>query len=366
MSQSNSALNAFLKTARAQLGTGKTKCVIMGNEAADLDSMASAVTYAWYKQMSGIDAAFSYVPLIPIPREDFRLRTEAAYLFGEAGIHEDELLFIEDIDLAALSSTGKLKLILVDHNKLGKAFSPYADSVIEVIDHHQNEGLYPATAKKIIEPVGSASTLVAECIVRDIKGSVDTGIATLLAGTILLDTVNLDPAAGRVTEKDAKIASILLTRSGREQKSLFDALQYEKFNVANLSTTDILRKDYKEYTMGEIRYGMSSALLSLEVWKKKDPRLAGELASYAASRKLNILIVMNAYTEPKFTRELVLYGSDDSLLGRLAHGLEGADLGLTALTAPAGADPQKYRWYSQANESYSRKKLQPVIQTLLS
>jgi len=337
----------------------------MGNEAADLDSMVSAVVYAWYKTSIATEDSIVYVPLIPIPREDFRLRTEAVYLFAQSKIVEKDLLFIEDIDLAALSAAQKLRLILVDHNKLGKAFSMYAESVVEIIDHHQDEGLSPA-AKKVIEPVGSASTLVAESIVRDIPERIDAEIATLLEGTMLLDTVNLDPEAERVTEKDSKMASTLLPISGMAQKSLFDALQFEKFNVANLSTADILRKDYKEYMAGAVRYGMSSALLSLDSWKQKDPALTKEFAAYAASRKLDLLIVMNAYTQPKFTRELVLFGTERGLVGRLASGLEQADLGLSPLAAPAGADPNTYKWYAQANESYSRKKLQPVIQTILS
>ena len=37
----------------------------------------------------------------------------------------------------------------------------------------------------------------------------DSQIASLLLGTILLDTVNLDPRAGRVTDKDKEIVQRL-------------------------------------------------------------------------------------------------------------------------------------------------------------
>jgi exopolyphosphatase len=365
MEHKANALQRYLEEAKKALSLHKPLCIVMGNEAADLDSMASAVVYAWYRTASGKEKDRLVVPFIPIPREDFRLRTEATYLFGEAGISESHLLFAEDINLAALQAEGRLSLILVDHNKLGKAFAGLADCVIGILDHHQDEGMYAGAVERIIEPVGSTTTLVAEKVLKDIPQAVDRNIALLLSGTILLDTVNLDPAAGRVTPKDSAMAAALLPIAGKDQKTLFDRLQFEKFNVASLSTRDLLRKDYKEYLAGQVRYGMSSVLLSLEAWKLKDAHLAEELAQYAASNHLSLLIAMLAYTEPKFTRELVVYSPDPALFAKIADFLAKSDLGLATLHAPAGSDPSRYGWYAQANESYSRKKLQPVIQQFL-
>ena len=363
--QSRNELESFLKNAKNRIGSTGKLCVVMGNEAADLDSMVSAVSYAWYKTETAKQEDTACVPLIPIPRQDFKLRTEAVYLFHEAGIEEASLIFTDDLNLHALHEKSALSLILVDHNKLGKGFAEYGADVVEILDHHQDEQLYPEVKYRAIEPVGSASTLVAEHILRDLKTKVDAGLARLLAGTILLDTVNLDPNAGRLTKKDAVAVAELLPLAGKSQSELFDKLQYEKFNVANLSTSDILRKDYKAYVAGEIRYGMSSALLSLDAWKKKDPNLVAEFASYARSMNLTLLIVMNAYTKPKFTRELALYSPDSALLKKVIAELAGTDLGLTPLTPPKGDDADHYAWYAQTNEAYSRKKLQPLVQNFL-
>lgn len=355
-------LSGFLQEVRLNKENAKEVWVVMGNEAADLDSMASAACLAWQLAGKNRQAGTVFLPFIPIPREDFRLRTEATFLFSEAGLSETDLFFSDDVSLEALGKKGTLRLVLVDHNKPGKAFAAFLPNVAGVVDHHQDEGLFPALKDRTIEPVGSACTLVAEKILAEGMADIPSDVALLLAGTILLDTVNLDPKAGRVTPKDDAVVRALLPIAGKSQQALFDRLQFEKFNVVSLSTFDLLRKDYKEYSAGSIRYGMSSVLLSLESWKEKDLELTKELKRYTESRKLSILLVMNAYTEPKFTRELVVYSPDFALFRKVVDFLKASDLRLSPLPAPEGSTIENFGWFYQANESYSRKKLQPIIQ----
>jgi exopolyphosphatase len=235
----------------------------------------------------------------------------------------------------------------------------WADAVEEIIDHHANENLYP-TAKKVIEPTGSASTLVAEALLAT-GNDLEAGAAALAIGTILLDTVNLDPEAKRVTPRDETVALRLLSISKVDRKALFDSLQFEKFNVAALTSRDILRKDYKEYRMGSVVCGMASALLPLADWMKKDVALEESFKAYAAERKLDVLLVMNAYTAPAFTRELAVHSADAALRKAMADFMNQAGLGLTTLKATtANTD-----FYAQADLSQSRKKLQPLLSDFL-
>jgi exopolyphosphatase len=299
------------------------------------------------------------MPVINIPREDFKLRTEAVYLFREAGLDINLLVFSDEIDLAALETAGRLKLTLIDHNKLASFQERFADCVIEVLDHHKDEGLFTKASPRIIEPVGSAATLVAEALLGQGESLLEKGSAILLLGTILLDTVNLDPEAKRATGKDQEIAERLLKLSGADRKDLFDMLQKEKFNVSSLDTSDLLRKDYKEWKMGASQVGVSSVLLPVADWLVKDKKLSASLAAYAKARKLDVLIAMNAYTEPQFTRELVVFCPDAALRVKLLDFLAGSELGLSKLAA--SINDEATALYAQANQSYSRKKLQPLI-----
>ncbi len=343
---------------REGISKASTVYVVMGNEAADLDSMASAVLYGFLKSKIDPDSSRLYVPYAPIPQEDFKLRTEAVYLFREAGVGQEALAFQGDVDLQRLHREGRLSLILMDHNKLGKEFAPYEGVVEEIIDHHKDEGCYSQVRVRRIEPVGSTCTLVAEEYLRQAPHLLTRREALLLLGTILLDTVNLDPKAGRVTPKDGEVAEQLKLKVPLDTNTLFETLQREKFNVAELSTADLLRKDYKEYVAGKVRYGMSTVLISLETWKKKDPSLQVELEKYRKGRNLNLLVVMIAYTEPKFQRELILVGESERLTASIADYLNKKGTQLAPLGFPGS--------YSQGNPEYSRKKLQPLVQEFLT
>lgn len=346
-----------IRRAHARARSEKVR-VVMGNEAADLDSMVSAVMYAWY--LGECDAALASLPLIPIPREDFRLRTEARYLFDAADLPESELVFAEDLELAALHAAGRLDLVLVDHNRPGKAFAAFADAVSAIVDHHADEHLFPQ-AEQIIEPVGSCATLVAERILRDLPQALAPEAARLLLGTILLDTVNLDEQAGRVTVKDREIAQRLIVVCGEEPNRLFQRVQFEKFNVAALGTADLLRKDYKDYRAGNVSYGVSSVLLPIADWTQKDPGLVEGLDEYSRRCGLDVLIAMNAYTTPQFCRELVVFARSAEQQQKLVAFLCASDLGLFPLTAGTPTASEQVAFFRQHNASYSRKKLQPML-----
>lgn len=354
MTSAPPSLNAFLKAAAEAARIGKTLRIFLGNEASDLDSMASSILLAYSR---GVNCGgLANVPVMNIPREDFSLRTEAVWLFKEVGIDSKDLVFLDDLDLGNLFATGESKLVLLDHNKLANTQSAWADAVEEVVDHHTNEQLYPA-AKKVIEPTGSATTLVAESLLANIPVRLEAGVYTLALGTILLDTVNLDPDAKRVTPRDDAVAMQLLTLAKQDRTALFNSLQYEKFNVAGLSTRDILRKDYKEYRMGTVACGIASALLPMIDWLKQDSALDAAFTQFCTERKLDVLVVMNAYTATDFKREMAVHALDVALRKRLAGCLNQAGLGLTTLL-PSKAHTD---FYAQSDLNQSRKKVQPLL-----
>ena len=347
----------WLGSLKNNFSNTKQVTIVMGNEAADLDSMASAVSFAWYLHLS--DKTQSSFPLINIPRADFKLRTEAVFLFKEAGVDIDQLLFTEDVDLNKLKAGNNIKLILVDHNKLASSQTGLETVISGIIDHHADEKSYPAAVVTDIRPVGSAATIVAESFLKDQRNSISGPLGTLLLGTILLDTVNLDPEAGRVTDDDAKAAASLVEITGLDSKKLFDKLQFEKFNVSSLGSYDLLRKDYKEWQMGSVKLGIGSVLLPVEDWAAKDPEIASECERYMKERKLDVLLSMNAFTNPGFTRQLVIYVPDSGLRDKTVSFMEGSDLGLKKLDVNSSSDSCIF--YSQKNLGISRKKLQPLL-----
>ena len=357
------ALNAWLREAAAGAQKGGTLRVVLGNEASDLDSMASALTYALLLDRERGDGHPVSLPLINIPRADFALRTEAVWLFREAGVDASALPFRDGIDPGAAHAGGRLRLVLVDHNRLSIAQSAWASAVEEILDHHADEGLYPG-ARRVIAPVGSCATLVAERLFESAPCLVGEAVGKLLLGAILLDTFNLDPGARKVTPRDGEMARRLLEIAGADRKAFFDRLQAEKLNVSALSTRDILRKDYKEYVAGGLRYGISSALLPLRDWAGKDPDLQGSLRAYAEERGLALLLVMSVCTEPEFRRELAVYSADRALRDGVIDFLNRSKLGLSPLEAGLAAGAESATTvaaFTQADRGGSRKKVQPLL-----
>lgn len=362
MSAQIESLNTYLAEKKKALASDRILHFVLGNEASDLDSMVSSVMYAYHAGQARADENGPvFLPLINIPRADFKLQREAVYLFDSTGVDLQNLLFADEVDLDRLQETNRLRLTLVDHNKLASSQSDYQDLVKAILDHHEDEGLYPQVASRTIEPVGSAASLVAEKILQDKPDLIDEGTGKLLLGTILLDTVNLDPEAKRVTPKDEEIAGVLLKRIGADQKALFDKLQFEKFNVSSLGTYDLLRKDYKEWQMGSVKCGIGSVRMPLKAWIEKDPDISEGFASYLKERGLDLLLAMNAYTDPDFHRDLAVYSPDQGLRQKVIAHLEAKRLGLKPI------DPQELKgkgnisFFNQGDLSKSRKKLQPIL-----
>jgi len=352
-----SSIQKYLSAAKAN--KNDAKMIILGNEAADLDSMASSITYGYL--LSLLDADSFVLPVMPIPRADFKLRTEAVYVFNVAGVNLEDVVFYDEVDFHTLMEGGA-DLVLVDHNKLSPALEKYNTNVSGVLDHHIDEGLYEDAAPRVIELVGSTTTLIAAKF-NKAGIAIEEDVALLLAGTILLDTVNLDPAAGRVTDTDEEVAAKILPLCPTSRQEYFDNIQREKFSVAGLSTRDLLRKDYKEFQFGSAHCGIGSALLPISQWQEMDDNLHAGFADYAKKGQLDVLLSMNAYTNPDFNRDLVIYCSTKEGHDTLLDYLQNNSLELTTIDFPSKQQEGEafISFYHQGNLGISRKKLQPLL-----
>jgi len=278
------------------------------------------------------------------------------------------------------------KVILMDHNKLSSGQTFLEPFVEEIIDHHFDEKMYSKTLiNKVVEPVGSCCTLVAEEFTsnRDSSKSIlDASLSKLLSGVILLDTVNFNSSAARSTPKDKTIFSQLLQISPEiSPDSLFKKLQSEKFNVGNLSSRNLLRKDYKEWILESKKYGndfkmgISSVTLCVKDWEKKDKQFLNCIAKYLEENHLGVLLVMTAFVNKengKFARELILVvkkNKENKLFAELKKFLEESkknELGVKELKIDDDDDKSVQLEFDvvcweQENAAVSRKILEPIL-----
>ncbi|NXO23635.1 PRUN1 Exopolyphosphatase, partial [Cisticola juncidis] len=343
--------------------------VVMGNEACDLDSAVSALALAYFLAQTGTSAVpgAAVVPVLNIPRADLALRTETTFLLRERGLPAAALVFRDEIDLGALHRAGLLSLTLVDHHVLPGADAALEEAVVEVLDHRPLERDRGPPCRVTVEPVGSCATLVTERILQGPPGVLDGATAALLHATILLDCINLSPAAGKVTPRDVACVSLLEQRFPElpARDAVFGALQAAKFDVTGLTTEQMLRKDLKVLSNDEVVVGISGVFEDLETFLLR-PGLLQDLEAFCQGRGYAGLVAMtvsfNEHYEP--TRKLAVYSPQEPLRTTLCRALEEA-------TAPSlQLQPLRSPWpcvaaYAQGNTVATRKKVLPVLRAAL-
>jgi manganese-dependent inorganic pyrophosphatase len=148
------------------------------------------------------------------------------------------------------------KLILVDHNELSQAVRG-ADQVeiLEIIDHHRIGAL--TTAQPILfrnEPVGSTSTIVADCFQRHGVELPQHTAGLLLAG-LVSDTLNL--TSPTTTPRDAAILA-WLEKITRVNAARFTEKLFESGSVLiSRPAEQAITADCKEYTEDDRRFSVA-------------------------------------------------------------------------------------------------------------
>ncbi|QPH19010.1 hypothetical protein C2857_004149 [Epichloe festucae Fl1] len=338
MPPNKASLQAFLANARSALKTPaaqrpKPLIFVVGNESADLDSLCSAIVYAFIRTNTVPHAL--HIPISNLPRADLALRTEMTAVLRHAGLTTDHLLTLSDLpDLPDLPPQDT-RWVLVDHNSLTGPLKRFARQVTGCVDHHVDEGVVDKDAQpRIIEPCGSCMSLVVdECkpawqeLSRgrnddDDAAAEHDALIKLSLAPILLDTTNLT-AEHKVRPKDTDAVRFL-----RDQlhDSNFDAAQYYdlvnavKEDISALSVRDIFRKDYKEWEQSGLTLGISCVVRGFEyLLEKAETRdtFLEELFSWSGERKLDVTAVMTtSYPDGKFHRQLLVWGLNDE--GRAA------------------------------------------------
>jgi len=270
-----------------------------------------------------------------------------------------------------------------------------------VIDHHEDEGLYNNTANpRIIAPSGSCSSHVTTLAPRNLPSD----LATLLLSAVLIDTGGLKPG-GRALPVDRRAAAFLADRSVHipsppppehrlhltpEIRDLAGSLLEKKKDVRHLTTSELVRRDYKEYDYElpwafnhTIKAGLSSTPLSLEVLDRDDD-LGEAMISWMMQRRVSVLGVMTSFkddeeytAERNHQREMawVVHGAGldglkvDKLAERVWRGLEESEE--VAATEHGsiwlGEIPPwaRSRVYVIGNADASRKVTAPLLRTIL-
>ncbi|KAK4565922.1 Exopolyphosphatase [Recurvomyces mirabilis] len=381
--------------------------IVIGNESADLDSIACALVYG-YIQSSRPEARRKnelVIPVVNIPAADLPLRPELTALLRHADVKPEDLVTLDDLKPLPLP-LDHTKWTLVDHNAMTGALAEhYSKSITGVIDHHDDEKTIPTAADpRIIQKCGSCSSLVTNYLRttwEDLSSSSstvgaanaqssdgltddfaytsgwDAQVAKLALGSILIDTFNLTDES-KVTESDrkavryleAKINASMKFGKDYDRQKFFEEINAAKADLEGLSVEDVLRKDYKQWQEGDLTLGISSIVKPFEWLQQKagNEKFSQILEGFAKDRGLDLFAVMTAYTAEsgKFARQLILLVTSDN---DKAKGI------VNDFTNKAGAELQledsriqiqddsgtEIKIWAQGNVAASRKQIGPML-----
>ena len=209
------------------------------------------------------------------------------------------------------------KLILVDHNELSQAVKG-ADQVeiLEILDHHRIGTL--TTPQPILfrnEPVGSTSTIVADCFFRA-GVELPPPMAGLLLAGLVSDTLNL--TSPTTTPIDKEILARLEKIARISARDFTDKLFASGSLLTHRSAAQAITTDCKEYQEESVRFSVAQIeeIGFSQFWKRKVELLEALEAYRAAHGYLfSALLVTDVTTQSSL---LVAVG-DSRLTARLDY-----------------------------------------------
>ncbi|KAM4876384.1 protein prune homolog 2-like [Thomomys bottae] len=244
--------------------------VVIGPKSCDLDSLISAFTYAYFLDKVSPPGILC-LPVLNIPRTDFNYFTETRFILEELSISESFHIFRDEINLHQLNEEGKLSMTLVGSNVLASEDKTLESAVVKVINPvEQKDG-----EVELREP---SSSLVLKELLQEAPELITEQLAHLLRGSILFKWMTMDP--DKISEKQEEILSILEEQFPNlpPREDIINVLQETQFSAQGLSIEQILLKDLKEVTDGEIKVAIGTASMTLENETRYYPK-AGSMES---------------------------------------------------------------------------------------
>lgn len=209
------------------------------------------------------------------------------------------------------------RLILVDHNELSQAVRG-ADQVeiLEVIDHHRIGTLSTnAPIFFLNDPVGSTSTIVANCFFRD-GVELPPPIAGVLLAGLVADTLNLQSPTA--TDRDAAVLRRLERIAGVDATAFAEAMFSTGSVLTSRPAREAITGDCKEYEEAGQRFSVAQIEeIGFErFWERKD-EVAAALAAYRAERgyRFSALLITDVVRQ----NSLLLLAADEAFVARIDH-----------------------------------------------
>ncbi|KAM7166497.1 protein prune homolog 2 [Macrochelys suwanniensis] len=311
-------MEEFLQRTKSKLNRSKRLGrvhVVLGNKPCDLDSLISALTYAYFlDKVSPPDVLC--LPVLNIPRKEFSYYPETRFILEELNISESFHIFQDEINLHQLNDEGKLSLTLVNSNMLASDDKSLESAVVKVINPDEqcdaNLGLQ-----------ASSSSLVVKEILQEAPELITQQLAHLLRGSILFKCMSVEPE--RITEQQEEILSILEEKFPElpPREDIISVFQETPFKAQGLNIEEAMLKDLKELSDGEIKVAVSTVYMTLEdcIFHRN---ITGDLKAFIDKYGFDVLVILANYLseDEQTKRQIVVYSENLELCNQICCELE--------------------------------------------
>ncbi len=149
------------------------------------------------------------------------------------------------------------RVALVDHNERSQSVEGLEEAeIVAIIDHHR---IYDIRTDAPIyvrfEPLGSSNTIIYK-LFRENMTQIPKSVAGIMLGAILTDTILFKSPTS--TQEDRRAAEMLAERAGVDLNELGRAVLSAASDVAGKRPRELLLADFKEFALGDLRFGVSS------------------------------------------------------------------------------------------------------------
>ncbi len=266
------------------------KLVWLGHLSPDSDTIGSAIGAA---ELFGGE-----------PRRAGELNKETAFVVDYCGVEVPKMI----------SKVEGQKVGLVDFNQKTQLHKDVDNKdIVAIIDHHaiQDQPITFNTAMSVdIRPWGSAATILADRFEKMGKEMTPTTACVLLAGilsdTLIFESPTTCPVDKPYAEKLAKIAGI------EDLYAFGQAMMEAKSDLADVSTYDVLKGDFKHYEINgkKVGFGVAETLLPEQLLERKAEKLLfPEAIKYGVGVIVRIPMLFGLLSG-KFNRQSIFEGDD--------------------------------------------------------
>ena len=368
-----------------------------------MDSIVSALVWSYYKQsQTDKDSKMLYIPILTIPKKEFKLRKDALYLFEQIDKSIiDNLFFIDTIHKILAFTTPpshnnneekqieafniNLNVHLVDHNNLSISLDPLLGKYVNyIIDHHADEGNYLNQCKdnqRIINFVGSNVSNVINHIQSNHKdfdiAAIGKVFGSMINAVILLDTAAFDEKMKKTTDTDVKVYNLFKDYNlMKDHKAWYDILLEKRCDMDGFTFSELLVKDMKIFKENEIIFGIPGIGTSLQsIVESEKNEMFEVIDAFQREKQLDMVTVGSIYSENNaLQRQLALFSDNEVLFNTVSNALETQQNILQPIEIGQyqhkskfvlrSLKPLYYQWW-KVDISVSRKKLVPLLRKIL-